>query len=327
MILVIEKLRLYAYGGFWALLFTGVILTISFADIDFKDSLLTQVYGFNNVCFIFDFPPSTYVLPALWAITHIFFIAYLMAQIVLFNTHEKEGRITKRLCTTLCRLKWFEAFTMCLFSTIFAVSPEGPDHTMWIHTLPWVALQVGLVSCACTNTIHGWKSNMWRNIMGDKRWLHHASIGYLVFMIVVFIVNQILTFNALGGMPSCVARENGTGWDDCKGKFLEKSDGVAALFRFISYSFFTCVAIVPVAKAGLFIRYKHDKLERVIAQFALVENKNSAAETDAPMEAGGRVSFRAAANAVLFARKLQQRVQEQGAPLIADSGAREVSQI
>ena len=42
-VLVVEKLRLYAYANFWFVIFLGIFLTKSFAGLDEDDTLLTQV--------------------------------------------------------------------------------------------------------------------------------------------------------------------------------------------------------------------------------------------------------------------------------------------
>ena len=106
--IIVEKLRLIAYACFWGTIVVGVVLTSAFADIDTDDTLLLSVYGFNNVCVNFDFAPATYVLPALWAITMVFFIAYFLGQTVLISTHGEEGLITARLCKVLKVMKGFE---------------------------------------------------------------------------------------------------------------------------------------------------------------------------------------------------------------------------
>jgi hypothetical protein len=95
-----------------------------------------------------------------------------------------------------------------------------------------------------------------------------------VLLITVVIVNQLLTFNALSGMSTCVARDNRTGWDDCEGGFITKSDGLAALFRTVSFLFFTLTAIVPPLKAGLNLYRRTDQLEKVILDFRLLENEH-----------------------------------------------------
>jgi hypothetical protein len=107
-IISVEKLRLIAYAWFWGTVVVGVVLTKAFTDIDTDDTLLKSVYGFTNVCVNFDFPPATYVLPALWAITMVFFIAYFLGQTVLISTHAEEGLITARLCKVLKVMKGFE---------------------------------------------------------------------------------------------------------------------------------------------------------------------------------------------------------------------------
>ena len=49
-VLVVEKLRLYAYANFWFVIFLGIFLTKSFAGLDEDDTLLTQVPVHVSMC-------------------------------------------------------------------------------------------------------------------------------------------------------------------------------------------------------------------------------------------------------------------------------------
>jgi len=149
--LVVEKLRLRAYVSFLVVVFVGILLTHAFANIDLNDSILMQVFGYNNICVYFDYPPASYVLPFLWAITLVLMLQYMVAHWLQMSAQVEEGTLNRKLYGILTRLKLFEAFTVVSFSTIFAVSPEGWDHTLFIHTVPFFLLQVGLVSQATSN--------------------------------------------------------------------------------------------------------------------------------------------------------------------------------
>jgi hypothetical protein len=70
-----------AVFSFFAMVFTGAVLTFTFSGVDVGDSPLVSYYGFNNVCVVFDFPPSTYICPVYW-----FFVAYLIGRYAVEDT-------------------------------------------------------------------------------------------------------------------------------------------------------------------------------------------------------------------------------------------------
>jgi len=300
MIITVESLRLYGYAAIWTTMVTGVILTRTWAEIDQNDTLLVSVYGYNNVCVNFDYPPSNYVLPVLWAVSLCIFLCYFKAQTVVFNTHEHEGRISPLVNTILHRMKAFEAVTFVGFSTIFAVSPEGPDHTMWIHTIPWLLMQIGLASCAASNTLHGYKSGMWLNLDHGTGWLSRLAVVYIGLLVTSTIILLVLTLNALIGMPTCVSRIDGSGWDDCEGGFITKTDGLAIFMQATSYLEFFLIAVIPPAKAGLLVWTRGGELERLLVKTALVhKDSTSVSPTASDNGLGALPSKRAFADATL----------------------------
>ena len=76
--LVVEKLRLMGYSGFWVVVIVGILLTRFLSNIKLEESLLVQVFGYNNICVYFDYPPSTYILPLLWAFTLVLLLTYIV---------------------------------------------------------------------------------------------------------------------------------------------------------------------------------------------------------------------------------------------------------
>lgn len=303
MIITVERLRLYSYAGMWTIMVTGVILTQAFAEIDQNDTLLVSVYGYNNVCVNFDFPPSTYVLPVMWAVTLCLFLCYFKTQTVVFNTHEHEGRLSPLVNTILHRMKAIEAAAFVGFSTIFAVSPEGPDHTMWIHTIPWLLMQIGLASCAASNTLHGYKSGLWYNLDHGTGWLFRLAVVYIVLLVTSTIIMLVLTLNALIGMPTCVSRIDGSGWDDCEGGFITKTDGLATFMQTTSYLHFVLIMIIPPAKAGLLVWTRGGELERLLVKTALVHKDSTSVSPAAGDDGLGALpSKRASADATLRRR-------------------------
>lgn len=244
-VIVVEKLRLWGYLGFWIVVLTGVILTKLFSGIDLEKSLLTKVFGYNNICVYFDSPPSTYVLPFLWAITLVLLLAYLTAHWLQMKGEYQQGTLSPGLYRLLSRLKIFEAISMIGFSTIFAVTPEGWDKTLFIHTAPFFLLQIGMISLALSNTIHGINGGYWRRL-GLGASFNRLAIVYCVVFILVVCFKIPAAVNAMAGSP----------WWEQTATFKLVAQG-------FDRAFMLCSAVVPMGKSAYLVWAKGDKLEVV----------------------------------------------------------------
>ncbi len=245
LVVVVEKLRLMGYTGFWVVVLVGVLLTRAFADVDLDHSLLVQVFGYNNICVNFDYPPSTYVLPFLWAVTLVLLLLYIAAHWLQMRAEVRQGTLDRKLYAHLSRLKFFEAFTLVSFSTIFAVNPEGWDHTLFIHTAPFFLLQVGMVSLAMSNTLHGIKSGYWRRL-GLPAWFNGAAIAYCILFGIIVCFKIPAAANAMAGSP-----------------WWAQTDTFKNVAGYIDLMFLLFAAVVPMAKAAYLLYAKSDRLEVV----------------------------------------------------------------
>jgi hypothetical protein len=242
---VVEELRLAGYAGFWFIVLTGVVLTRVYGGIDMDQTILTQVFGYNNICVYFDFAPATYVLPFLWAITLAILLCYLGAQWLQMRAEAEQGALSPGLFRLLTKAKVFEATMLIAFSTIFAVQPEAWDHTLFIHTVPFFLLQIGLVSLAISNTVHGIKSGYWSSLALPSWFIPAAKVYVVVFAIIVCFKIP-LALNAMSG---------GMGW--------ENTLAVARFARVVDVLFLLFAAIIPMWKAAYFVWGRRDRLKVV----------------------------------------------------------------
>jgi hypothetical protein len=242
---VVEKLRLRGYAGFWVVVVTGVILTRFFSSVDMEHTLLHQVFGYNNICVYFDYPPSNYVLPFLWAITLVLLLMYIAAHWLHMRAEVQQGTLSLPLYRTLAGLKAFEAFTLVSFSTIFAVSPEGWDRTLYIHTAPFFLLQLGMVSLALSNTLHGIRSGYWRRL-GMPAWFVKGAIAYCVVFAMIVAFKVPVATNAMA---------NGRWW--------VQTDSLERLAGVVDTAFLVCAAIIPMMKASYLVYLRSDDLDVV----------------------------------------------------------------
>ena len=122
----------------------GVALTIGFAEVDYK-AFLTSFFGSYNICAYFDFPPSTYVLPALYAFFPIMAFIYTAASIFRAWISLEEKKMSTCSFTLYILAFVFFFLTTVIFTTIFAIQPEvKKPGTVELHTIPFTNLIVGV---------------------------------------------------------------------------------------------------------------------------------------------------------------------------------------
>jgi len=239
---VVEKIRLVGYIGFWMVVLTGIFLTKMFGNVDLQNTILMKVFGYNNICVYFDYPPSTYVLPWLWAVTLVLLLCYMTAHWLQMRAEVQQGVLAANIYRLLSGLKLFEAFTMVAFSTSFAVHPEGRDRTLYIHTVPFFLLQIGLVSLAMSNTLHGIKSGYWKRLELPT-WFEPAAKAYVVIFALVVCFKIPAAINAMAG---------GLWWEQ-----TTTFTGIAHVFDLL---FLLCAAIIPIVKASYFVWVRGERL-------------------------------------------------------------------
>ncbi|WP_299490664.1 hypothetical protein [Acaryochloris sp. IP29b_bin.137] len=243
--LTVEKLQLLSYLSFWIIVMTGIFLTERFSDIDLENTTFQEVIGYNNICIYFDTPPSTYVLPFFWAITLVIFLIYLVANWLQMIRQLKAGHLDQNLYQLLSRLKLFEAFTLVFFSTVFAVSPEGWDHTLFIHTIPFLMVQIGVTSMAISGTLFGIKSGYWERLELAK-WFKWANILDCILISLVVVLYIPMLINAMA---------DGIWW--------AHTDRLSSLAEVLDRCFLFLSAIVPLLNAIYLVCFKSDKIEVV----------------------------------------------------------------
>jgi hypothetical protein len=135
---------IYSFG---AMIVTGAILTRFCSGVDMANTPIMRFWGYNNVCVVFDSPPSTYICPVYW-----FFIGYLLVRYAVEDTKRllslgsssvTEKRVGYAVNVALVLVAAF--FSLCL-----AIRPEDD---MYGHTLPFVAL---LLILPLTSVMHCW---------------------------------------------------------------------------------------------------------------------------------------------------------------------------
>ena len=282
----VEHLRMWAYISFLLLVFEGYIFTSFFSSSAVKKSikndftLLHRMYGYNNVCLFFDFPPAVYILPFQWMLVTLpLFLGYLFASFLRLQSEmiipgeERSNRFLTPTCVRwLQRMKMFEALMASLFSLIFAVNysdsaaegnPRREKFLMMLHTVPFFGLQLGLLSLSVSNIIHGY-SGYWRilGLLGTDD-CHHARTPCWVRLMKPYVC--VLACIVVFKITYCViAWENfhrlredqHPKWQNPPAELVYAAKTVDCLFLFVAL-------IVPLSKSMLLVLKHREKIEPV----------------------------------------------------------------
>lgn len=115
------------------LIVTGIILTLGFADIP-AVTPLDRWYGYNNICVVFDYYPSTFVMPTYYNIVSMFAL-----QFALKDTNRIKNSPTLSQSLKQCGrvLNFIFVLIVAFFSTCLAI---GPSVNMYMHTAPFLLM-------------------------------------------------------------------------------------------------------------------------------------------------------------------------------------------
>jgi hypothetical protein len=255
---VVEVMRIIGYSMFWVVVIVGYLLTTQVAKIDLDDTLLTKVFGYNNICVFFDYPPATFVLPLVWGLCLVAMLGYVLTHHMQIRAECVMGHVSPNMYIVLTAFKTFEAFALIAFSTIFAVSPDGWNSTLYIHTAPFFLLQIGLVSMGMSNTLHGVKSGYWRRL-NMPEYFESAAVTYVVVFAIVVALKIPITINALGHDL----------WFHRTPAHIEFAHTIDRAFLFLA-------AIVPMLKAVCLIALRYNQLEFVHVKIDLTKRTTKA---------------------------------------------------
>ena len=93
--MVVENFRTLFYWSLLGVILLGITLTKLFVEID-STKIIKDVFGANNICAYFDFPPATYCLPFCWTFTMGFAVTYDVISMFRIWVACEEAKIFKR---------------------------------------------------------------------------------------------------------------------------------------------------------------------------------------------------------------------------------------
>jgi hypothetical protein len=250
--LVVEQLRFATYVSFLLIILLGMWLTVAFADVDYDNNFLTNVFGSTNVCIYFDFAPSNYVLPAFYNMCIFWMVAYCLVSSVRASIAQAEGKISLFALRLLRFAYAYAVLATMIFTTIFAVSPNpNIPHTMIIHSAPFVNLEVALCVLQVAIVWFGTKV-AWIDLMPS--WYQKMCRMHCLLQSLVTVGKVAFQFNALGDMNGTKGR--GLWWNVRDEKALIVSKGLDSCWLLLTL-------FIPMAQS-LHLMCKKERTHQVI---------------------------------------------------------------
>lgn len=186
----VEGARSLIYVFFYVVVGTGMTLTSLYESVDFDDNIVLTYFGTNNICVNFDYPPSTYVLPSLWAVCNFVYVVERTAALTRLWLCCEHRHIASWEFQLIRFLIVYQIFSGWFFSTIFAVQPHDL-HTLRIHTIPFTNLIVSLSVMAMTNAWYGWRVGYDNfELPRWQRWMQLCWAVSLLFVSTQQVIHQ-----------------------------------------------------------------------------------------------------------------------------------------
>ena len=121
---VIEMFRFLFYLWFLLIVVTGVLLTLIFTEEDYS-TIIKTIFGSINICVYFDFPPSIYVLPSLYAVWPIIAFHYSMFSIFRAWIAKEENKMSKFSFISYILVFVYFNVSVVIFSTFCHTTRTG----------------------------------------------------------------------------------------------------------------------------------------------------------------------------------------------------------
>jgi len=192
----LDDVRVALSSTFILMAFLGLGLTRYATHVlEEKPTILDWWYGSTNICVLFDFPPSSYILPAFYTI---FLLLWVSMTALLWVRQkqaslEPEAQISKPWYYFLNCLRILEVLSAMYFSTIFAVNPDpidlakGNPVTMYIHTVPYLFMLIAFTTSASSDAIYDLFTGF-ASFKGLRRETKKLSCGWYVLLAYPFIL-------------------------------------------------------------------------------------------------------------------------------------------
>ena len=248
MFVVIEVFRTLAWIWYLLMFVLGVILTVSLTEEPYKE-IMRGVFGVVNSCVYFDFNPSTYVLPSLYAIHAVLIYLYCIAFIFKAWIAMNENKINygSFVCYAVT-LSYFFISTLVLAIT-FTTQPDPKEPvTIQVHSLPFTNLIFALM---IENTAIAWFNYKVAWIQTDFfKWMSFISFINLFVIIISSILKILSHVNAVLFIESTLQIENGVILNNGWIWFVNDNEALNSFFTFTDIMWLLSVVVFPIFQGG-----------------------------------------------------------------------------
>jgi len=249
---VVELFRFLFYVWFIFLIVFSVIITVAFVEVDYK-KIVKSFGGSINVCVYIDFPPVTYMVPALYSIFIIIAFLFIVASIFRAWISKEENKISGNNFYLYVFVFCYLFLATIIFSISMAIQPDLNKPETWlIHTLPFTNLVVALMLFHIAMT--------WFNVkvawveLNEKRWLKITNCIALIILIITSVIKIVQHINSFGGLEQGENREvisNGWMWE-------VKNETIGIVCQIADALWMIFVLIFPMCQSGYLVWKKYD---------------------------------------------------------------------
>jgi len=194
--IIVEDLRAAVYVAFTVLSLLGVLLTHLFTKVEDPDKYIVNVFGSGNLCSMFDWPPSTYVLPVCWVF--VIFLGVMYSNVSIFRIYVEylEEKLSGCAAVMVTIAHVYLILSLVYFSMIFAVKPDPTEPvTMVVHSVPYLNLKWGI--CVLQLAVVYFGFNVAWVGLNFPSWFHTGSIIHVVVYFVANVGDTLLILNCI----------------------------------------------------------------------------------------------------------------------------------
>ena len=153
-----ETLRCTGYAAFWMMVIIAMITTRAAVDIDYDDTPLIDMFGYNNICLYWDYSPAREVAAMFYPAVEFPLLGYLLMSHLHVWSSWSQKLVTRRFLLIDRFLVVIEVVLLSWFRMIFVVHAT-PD-TIKGHTYGFLGLQILLCIVALKNFVYFHKLHM-----------------------------------------------------------------------------------------------------------------------------------------------------------------------
>jgi len=183
-----EVIRIVAYVNFWLMVLFAYTITGLFVDEELiKNSPLVETFGYNNICILWDFPPSRVATAMFYPLVEIPLLLYVVFNFLRIKLAQRDFQLLTKIEYTIAMIFFPIIFLLFLFFRMIFVIEAFED--VIGHTLGFHGLMIGLSLVSIQNFVY----NKATETMSIKpSWL---PATYLISLISVTVLKIVLVWS------------------------------------------------------------------------------------------------------------------------------------